>query len=57
MPTPGWGERDAKVSLAGKALAPGTDVATGLVHTLEGTDLVVWLKRDLSRPAKITISG
>jgi hypothetical protein len=53
----GWGDREAKVTLGGKALAQGTDVRTGLVQTLEGTDLIVTLGIDLAKQARIAISG
>jgi len=53
----GWGDREAKVSLAGKALADGADARTGLVHTLDGTELVVWLNRELAKETKVTITA
>ena len=39
-----WGNRPAKLSIDGKAIPRGKDFRFGYNKTLEGTDLVVWVK-------------
>ena len=39
-----WGKRPAKLSIDGKAIPRGKDFRFGYNKTLEGTDLVVWVK-------------
>ena len=51
-----WGERAATVSLNGKKLRAKKDYRVGLNHTMEGTDLVVWIKTEAKKAVKISIS-
>lgn len=53
----GWGEREAKVTVGGKALTAGTEVRTGLVHTVDGTNLIIALGINLEKRATVTIAG
>ncbi|MBJ7392350.1 MAG: hypothetical protein JHC85_12340, partial [Chthoniobacterales bacterium] len=39
-----WGNRPAKLSIDGKAIPLGKDFRFGHNKTIEGTDLVVWMK-------------
>lgn len=39
-----WGNRSAKLSMDGKAMPRGKDFRVGHNKTIEGTDLVVWVK-------------
>jgi hypothetical protein len=50
-----WGESAVNVKVAGKILSR-RDFRTGLVHRLEGVDLVVWLRLQATKPVKVTIS-
>jgi hypothetical protein len=50
-----WGDFSATVKMAGKPL-PQTGLRTGLVHRLEGTDLVIWVRTQSTRPIRLTIS-
>jgi hypothetical protein len=51
----GWGEADADVKMDGKSLKRGNDFRLGLAHTLEGSDLVLWLKKESVKPVKLSI--
>ena len=50
-----WGDFPVTVKIGGKAL-PQNSLRTGLVHRLEGTDLVVWVRTQSTRPLRLTIS-
>lgn len=50
-----WGDFPATVKLGGKIL-PSESFRTGLVHRLDGTDLVVWVRTQSTRPVRLTIS-
>ena len=41
-----WGEADATLMLDGKAIPRGNDFRIGHRQTLEGTDLIVWIKTE-----------
>jgi len=41
-----WGEKDATLKINGNKVKRGKDVRFGHSHTLEGSDLVVWLKME-----------
>jgi len=51
----GWGDSGASVVLDGEALAHGKDYRLGYVHTLEGSDLVVWINRKYMQPVEISL--
>ena len=51
----GWGENSPKVSLDSEVLAPGTEYRMGHVRTLEGTDLLIWISHESTKPVRITL--
>ena len=51
-----WGEIMAKMSVDGKDLPRGRDCRIGHASTLEGTDLIVWLKLEAMQPITIMLS-
>jgi len=52
----GWGDGGASLTLDGKAAARGRDFRIGSVRTLEGTDLIVWIKIAATRPVKFALA-
>jgi len=52
-----WGEVMVKVSMGGKDIPRGQDCRVGHVSTLEGTDLIVWLKLEARQPTTILFSS
>jgi len=51
-----WGESDAELKVNGKKLKRGEDFRFGHRHTLEGCDLVVWIKTESTEPTQITLT-
>ena len=51
-----WGRAACSVQVDGKQMKRGEDFRFGHRRRLEGTDLVVWLKKESSAPAEITLS-
>ena len=51
----GWGEAGAQITVDGKRILRGTEFRYGFNRTLEGTDLVVWLKRSSEKSVTITL--
>jgi hypothetical protein len=52
-----WGEREAKVSINGKPTLRGEAFRYGLVPTLEGTDLIVWLQTESEKPITVEFAA
>lgn len=52
----GWGDRPAGIALNGIELAAGPDLRTGIRRTIEGTDLVVWLRLESEQTASLRLS-
>jgi hypothetical protein len=52
-----WGEREAKVSINGKPTVGGGSFRYGLVPTLEGTDLIVWLQTQSEKPITVEFAA
>jgi len=50
-----WGDRPAGVKVNGTAIPPGDAFRSGLRRTLEGTDLVVWLKQSTTEPVRVVL--
>ena len=50
-----WGDSPATVRIGGKRPADAV-VRTGLVHRLEGTDLVIWVRAQSTDPIRLSIS-
>jgi hypothetical protein len=51
----GWGSADATLELNGKGLARGEDFRRGHRQTIDGEDLIVWLKYQTESPLNIRI--
>lgn len=51
-----WGDSDPKLSLDGKPVVRGTNFRYGFVPHLEGTDLIVWLATESTKPIKLEFS-
>jgi len=51
-----WGQTDVKLTLDDRELSRGKDFRMGHVPTLEGTDLVLWVKCEALKPVTIIIS-
>jgi hypothetical protein len=51
-----WGEQNAAVTLDGQAVEGGRDLRIGHARTLEGTDLVVWIRKESTRPVKMNLA-
>lgn len=49
------GEREFEVILDGEKLQRGRDYYTGVIRTLEGSDVVLWIYKISERPFKITL--
>jgi len=50
-----WGESDAALVLDGAKVKRGKEFRFGYRHTLEGTDLIVWIKAESTKPMGISI--
>lgn len=50
-----WGEGDARIKVDGEVVAAGTDLRIGHAETLEGTNLVVWMRRESTAPVRISV--
>jgi hypothetical protein len=51
----GWGNREAKLTLDGQAVSQGEALRIGHRQTIDGEDLIVWLKTDATAPIKAVI--
>jgi hypothetical protein len=52
----GWGDEGATVSLDGKALTRKDGLRLGVLPTLTGADLVVWIEAKSSRPVGVVLT-
>jgi hypothetical protein len=50
-----WGRAEARVVLDGEPLKRGNDCRIGHVSTLQGVNLVIWLRMETTRPVRLTI--
>lgn len=50
-----WGDRDAQLRVDGKPVPWATDYRVGHVRHLDGTDLVIWMERQSTRPLRIEV--
>jgi hypothetical protein len=48
-----WGDAEPKLSIDGKPVARGSNFRYGFVPHLEGTDLVVWLAMESTKPTRV----
>lgn len=51
-----WGEADAVLKINGKNIKRGKNFRFGHRHTLEGSDLIVWLKAESTQRVQISLS-
>ncbi len=51
----GWGEGGAALEIDGRAVPAGTAFRLGHRHTLDGTDLIVWIEAHGERPLHIRL--
>ena len=51
-----WGEGDARMTLDGKPVAAGKNLRFGHVQRLEGTDLLVWIQTQATKPLRIRLT-
>lgn len=52
----GWGKAEATLKMNGKTIASGKNFRFGGRWSPEGTDLVVWIKTESTKPIKISLS-
>ena len=52
-----WGEREANLQLDGVSVPRGKMFRYGLRRTLDGTDLIVWIKTTAENPLRISIAA
>lgn len=52
-----WGDVNAALELNGEEIPRGKDFRYGLRHTLEGSDLIVWIKYQSSEPLEISLTA
>ena len=51
-----WGDDDASVKVDGRKMPPGPDLKEGHIKRMEGTDLVVWMKKRATQPITIRLA-
>jgi len=52
----GWGDKSASLNIDGNKAYYGRDYKIGRVRKLEGTDLVVWIKKESARQVRIALT-
>jgi len=52
----GWGESNVELKVNGRKINRGKDFRFGHRYNDEGSDLIVWLKTESTKPVKITLS-
>ncbi|HXY11160.1 MAG TPA: hypothetical protein VEI52_25230 [Terriglobales bacterium] len=52
-----WGESEPTLRIDGKPAQRGPSFRYGFVPTLEGNDLVVWLKLEATTPRRLEFAG
>ena len=50
-----WGQKDAGLKINGKEIRQGKNFRWGHHHRLEGSDLIVWVRVESTRPVEIAI--
>ncbi|MHC4345153.1 MAG: hypothetical protein ACYSUP_10755 [Planctomycetota bacterium] len=50
-----WGEKKARFQINGKTVERGKNFRYGHRHTLEGTDLIVWIKLESTQQVELSI--
>ena len=52
----GWGKEGAMLTLRGKTTKAGKGFRIGHRHTVDGSDLIVWVKTESTKPVKIKLT-
>ncbi len=52
----GWGTSKVCLTIDGKEIKPGKDFRFGHTNSLQDADLIVWLRKESTRPVRIQIS-
>ena len=52
-----WNGDSVRVRIDGQVLPAGKDLRAGITHTLDGEDLVVWMRRTSTKPLRITLEA
>jgi Concanavalin A-like lectin/glucanases superfamily len=52
-----WGDAEPKLTIDGKVVARGANFRYGLVPQLEGTDLVIWLAMESTKPTSLELAS
>ena len=52
-----WGSNEVSLKIDDEDMNKGEDFRLGKVQTLDGSDLVVWIKKETTQPFKITITA
>ncbi|MHC4474012.1 MAG: LamG-like jellyroll fold domain-containing protein [Planctomycetota bacterium] len=50
-----WGQSGARLKINGKTVKRGKKFRLGHDHTMEGSDLIVWVKTESTKPIKISL--
>ena len=51
-----WGQGGGMLHIDGQRIRRGRDFRLGHRHRLEGSDLIVWVKKESTKPIKISLS-
>ena len=51
-----WGEGGARLKINGKKIKRGKNFRLGRRHTLEGSDLIVWIQKESTKSVRISLS-
>jgi len=51
-----WGQADARLKIDGEQIKRGKSFRFGHRHTLQGTDLIVWIKIESTEPIEVSLS-
>ena len=52
----GWGDSNATLKIDGKAINRGKEFRFGHRRTPAGKDLIVWIKRESTKPVEVSLS-
>jgi hypothetical protein len=52
----GWGKEGAMLTLRGKTTKAGKGFRIGHRHTVDGSDLIVWVKTESTKPVKVKLT-
>jgi len=51
-----WGAGEARLKVDGKSTAWSKDFRAGHLARLEGTDLVIWMRKESTQPTRVEVS-